>query len=340
MKIAYTVSPAMPKKFIKDSLTVLSGMPQYDLKSLADNDYFSGGTVAARILDIVEVLESLKWRDLTESIRHIFEALFRGDAAFSAFRNLSDYSLDVDKMLTLLSHATAQFNIDDLKDYRDVAGKEVSRFRIEYRDLQEGIAQLSKFSSYLKHLYKNAQNQGKPYDVEKQETMWHATTAYHVILRDGFKTRDELEQAAGLGGGVKGISFTASREIADAIAESLRDIIDFLNHAVTARDAAEWAASIGLSQGKVDEVTRGFTDLDVRDRYEIFQAIMMWAEHEGLRYNPLFFGADPVALSKIDPREIGIIEAVIDTETAHEYLPSMEEWRVPKSAILSYKGVS
>ena len=81
--------------------------------------------------------------------------------------------------------------------------------------------------------------------------------------------------------------------------------------------------------------------LDDNDAVWLFKYLLSEADEAGLVYDPLFVGAKCDKFAQMDPADIGIIEAKVDmTKPGLEHLMSMEEWRVPLSSIIEYKGVT
>jgi len=58
-----------------------------------------------------------------------------------------------------------------------------------------------------------------------------------------------------------------------------------------------------------------------------------------LRYDPLFYSVSIEDFENMDPRNVGVIAAKVNMSTVTEYLPSMEEYRVPVKGIISHKIV-
>lgn len=236
---------------------------------------------------------------------------------------------------------------------------------------------LDSYETYLKYLnykmeYSRRQRElgGEPKpEVEDLEIVWHTTTAYPAILKGGFKTKEELGgEAAGLGGAVSGISFTAQLDLAEEIEQALRDAVEVMQGPNTLEAVLDWARSLGISEKEMkwDDSWNHYGILDSKEQeesmkkyrpddlkyyspqdnlrsnsmWELFQWALVVSEEKGHRVNPVFFGVDPELFKKLDPKNIGIVEAVIDTtDPSIEYLQSMEEWRVPIKSILSYGPV-
>lgn len=177
-------------------------------------------------------------------------------------------------------------------------------------------------------------------------------------------------KAAGLGGAVSGISFTAQLDLAEDIASTLQDAVMIMQGPNTLDAFMDWAGQFGITEeDMVKERTGGWGTYGIfeseeqeaymqehyperlkswstRDNvrpagmFDMFQWTLFLIEEKGIRINPLFFGADPELFMTLDPANIGIVEAIIDTTDPDiEYLKSMEEWRVPIKSILSHGPV-
>jgi len=191
-------------------------------------------------------------------------------------------------------------------------------------------------------------------DVSEREIVWHATTALPSILKNGFKTREELGEAAGLGGAVNGISFTGSLGTAKQIAQAMFDMVTILQGPRTLDTILSYASTVGISS---EELLEFFGDaqgassapkieadgkVELGDTFDLVRYSLILAERKGTRFDPLFFDTSGLAnkFQKTNPKDIGVVEAVIDTTYPKvDYLHSMEEWRVPVPGIVSYGPV-
>ena len=194
-----------------------------------------------------------------------------------------------------------------------------------------------------------------PENLDSVETMYHATTAYRAILAEGFKTREQLEStgALGLGGAVRGISFTASLEIAREIKYGIEALRDFMRGPRTAAWLRDWGRKHGMTDEVWEEASKGDESsygkikdpearLDPNRAMALFKRVMSTLDWHGLVYDPLFFMVrHPERFGDLDERDIGIIEAKVDTAAPGlMHLSAMEEWRVPIPAIIEYKGIT
>ena len=230
------------------------------------------------------------------------------------------------------------------------------------------LANVEKFHGYVdtEIEYRNKVQQNPQYPksgdphppgVQQHEVMYHTTVAYRAILRDGFKLRSEQNDAsAGLGGsmdtgGQEGISFTASREVAEGIAEAYSDMVTLLQGPKTVAIIQRYIVNVlGLDYTNFLKQTRSLfkPTPDETGHYSLVQVYnfvrygLAYSDYAGVRYDPLFMdmGNASAKLANLAIEDIGIVEATINTTDPHvSYARSMEEWRVPKEAIISYGPV-
>lgn len=89
--------------------------------------------------------------------------------------------------------------------------------------------------------------------IDLPAKMYHVTTAADAVMREGLKTRKELnqEQGVGLGGGdADTVSFTVSPEIAKGIHRAISDARDFMSGETTIEDLDRDAREGGTTGGK------------------------------------------------------------------------------------------
>lgn len=200
-----------------------------------------------------------------------------------------------------------------------------------------------------------------PKDIDPVETMFHVTTAYRAILKEGFKSQEELGgDAPGLGGAVDGISFTASLEVAEGILYAMMALKDFMGGPRSIEWLRKWAKRHGLSNEdwKVAVEESGVLYGSVHSPAEapktrfqarlypgaamaLFSRVLRMMSARGLVYDPLFvFVNRPEKYGDLDDRDIGIITADIDMAAPGLlHLSEMEEWRVPIPHITNYRGL-
>jgi hypothetical protein len=165
--------------------------------------------------------------------------------------------------------------------------------------------------------------------VDPPETLWHATYAGATILRDGFKTAEQLGGSSDVLGGTArdSVSFT-TRENADNYLKALEVARDVAQGRVDMTDpetARKVGAMFGVGPHEMNRILR-----DVRPGlgkpkagFDILQRVSM--ESRG-RF-PTFMGSDwtPTVRSAPAPKLIGVHSA---SAKDLSYNPSEQEWRV------------
>lgn len=190
-----------------------------------------------------------------------------------------------------------------------------------------------------------------PPQTEKTEILYHATTAVSDILREGFKSRKELGGRSGLGGGPdEVISFTADIQIAESIVWALRRACEVSKGKTTYRQLELLAKKLGVYEESLKGVVSSFGQFETIDdiknfkldrkprieeqkkewMFEFFRYIITF---QNKIYNPWFAMVSYKNFEKLNINEIGIIAAEIEMDKISEYLVSMEEYRVPVTAI-------
>lgn len=177
---------------------------------------------------------------------------------------------------------------------------------------------------------------------EDFEIMYHATTNAPAIMREGFKTREQLRKQ-GLGGGLGGgpedvVSFTANPKIAERIAQAMKYTIKIAKGEITDQDVIKKYNRFGILKPK---------DLEDNSHKEGTKEKALWLfrlaqgrmDEKGLAYDPWIAFPDMELLAKLDPNNIGIIQAKIDMSKVKQYLPAEEEYRVQLDGISELKRI-
>jgi len=221
---------------------------------------------------------------------------------------------------------------------------------IEYIKLLWDITKAIKSWSEREEISYHKNSTGKELLPSHQpvEILYHATPFVQQILKEGFKTKSELPKQQGLGGSTQmnndpsseGIAFTGDINIARAIVRSLIDAINIAQGRMTISDVAKlmqaemnpqefkkWAGTL--------EKAREFAD----KRQFIFQTYRSFLMNSKKRYDPTFFGVNISNFEHMNVSNVGIIAAKVDMTKIKKYLTSMEEFRVPKDAILNIRNV-
>jgi len=195
------------------------------------------------------------------------------------------------------------------------------------------------------------------------EILYHATPFVKEILASGFKTKEEIGREV-LGGATEGISFTADIKIAKAIAEAIITVIRIAKGELKIPDIMRMFKSEKISLQKSNwpldyrqylmrkkvggskdyftgEIEEPFGSRIHDDpRHHVFELYRNMLIRSNLKYDPLFFGVRVNDFENLDQNNAGIIAAKIDMSKVVRYLISMEEFRVPKEAILQYWRVN
>jgi len=194
-----------------------------------------------------------------------------------------------------------------------------------------------------------------PPGVEDLELVWHATTAYKPILEQGFKTRSELGGQGGLGGSMsttgiqqEGISFTGNEEVARSILESFWDMAELLQGPRDKTTLMAFARRLEIPEDTIQKYIPQLYRMDEdeqlspRDTFDIVRNIIGQASVLGTYYDPVYLLEEGTVdtFMRLKPNDTGVIEAIIDTTKPDaRYFRSMDEWRVPLDAIVSYGPV-
>lgn len=205
-------------------------------------------------------------------------------------------------------------------------------------------------------------------DLRDAEILYHATPFMREILAQGYKSKEELGGRNMLGGATDGgISFTADIEIAREIARCLREVImiakgqmrmqDVIkmvkgdrNHARPSSDGGMWPLKDFIAGAKDNARKKAFARehpelaekgfggrreaTDLYSPNEVFQMYRRYLGYTKRRYDPLFFMTDIDSFKGLDISNVGVLASKVDMAKAIKYLQSMEEYRIPTSAVL------
>ena len=167
----------------------------------------------------------------------------------------------------------------------------------------------------------------------------------------------EVPEVGGLGGSqstgdfdTKGISFTADLYHAKEIARALKEAVGIANGTYDWRDVLHWASADGIDEedllsgipgGQRRKDQHGISYRSKGDKdspagaFGMYQAYLAYSK----RYNPVFFGVDVEDFAAYDESDVGIVAAQVSmTDPRIIYLGAMEEYRVPRSAVLEIVG--
>jgi len=172
---------------------------------------------------------------------------------------------------------------------------------------------------------------------ELPEELYHVTSAAEAVLATGLKTRSELENTAGLGGGTDAaISFTGDRKIVEAIVTGMHELRRAVRDDTGPAYVEEMKAEAKTwSWDPTSSVTyeSQFGDQkkieDSRDRADIYQTFSSWREHFTKQPDPLFFSVNPEAFANLDPSQIGVVTVRPAVTGAKGWqMSALGEWRV------------
>lgn len=198
----------------------------------------------------------------------------------------------------------------------------------------------------------------------KVEVLYHATPYLREILREGFKTKEELGNRESLGGDTSGgISFTADLRVAREIAKCLVEVIRIAKGKMTVNDVLRmigserkkgdkpWALEDYINKARQRQwkwsnpATKDLSQragvpmpgkpYEINDREEAFSLYRRYLSWSDKRYDPLFFGVDLKHFESMDEGNVGVVSAKVDMTKVIGYHQAMEEYRAPLDAILS-----
>ncbi len=175
------------------------------------------------------------------------------------------------------------------------------------------------------------------------EVLYHATPYIREIMQSGLK----VGETKALGGEVENsISFTSDFQIAKEIVRTFREAIAIAKGQIPPEKIIIKAKMDGINVEKSDPYKSYQYDKNPSNlksyHDEIYHAWNLYTYYLALskkRYNPAFFGVGPENFKHLDPKNVGIIAAKVDMTKIKTYLSSMEEYRAPPEAVLSFKSV-
>lgn len=196
------------------------------------------------------------------------------------------------------------------------------------------------------------------------EVLYHATPYVREIMRDGFKTKEDLGGRESLGGDTSGgISFTADLRVAREIAKCLVEVIRIAKGRMTVNDVLRligserkkgdkpWALEDYINKAKQRQWkwsnprTRELSNqtgvpmpgkpYEINDRQEAFSLYRRYLSWSDKRYDPLFFGVDLKHFESMDEGNVGVVAAKVNMAKVISYHQAMEEYRAPVEAVLS-----
>ena len=200
-------------------------------------------------------------------------------------------------------------------------------------DKQMAIIANSKRRQY-KRLFQGPNIKEEMPEHQPFEYLYHASSNIPAIMQQGFKTRNQLGGATGLGGGTSDfISFTANPKIAKKIASTLKTAVRIAKGELSFEDIIQKYKRFGLLDDKDIENSKGISSNIKEQAFNLFRHVLSNIETKGLGYNPFFAFANFEKFASTNINDIGIVKALIDMSKVEEYNPPEEEYRVPVEAI-------
>jgi len=171
------------------------------------------------------------------------------------------------------------------------------------------------------------------------ETLWHASAHARKLAEEGFSVR-KPESRRGLGafGYLPNVSMTHDRDLAENIAEVLREVWDIAHGKIGVSDIASRIKEEGIHIRFDLRIHIGTDDphsLEGRDG-----ALKLYWVYLGLsekRDNPVIaeFGELADSLSSVAREDIGVVECMVELDGSEEYLVGECEFRVEPHKIRS-----
>jgi hypothetical protein len=306
-----------------DSHDVLSNA-RYNLRTMLD--YIDGDNK-----DIDFVMRIIDWYVKNGEPLQKMATMFDGfvEAKDGILAKLKDYGYGSDDSPEE-KQATQAF-YDTLND--------LGKIQIFLRRIVDSIPKYQTLLDKRAAAYNN--NKYLPTDMQKVETLWHTTIHADEIAHQGFQSeKPSGRQGVGMYGDQSGISMTYDKKIAIDIMRGLREFSMIANNQVTARQILGWFNSEGIDLERVRSMMDGIPfEETVKSKTKMYN-VYLWLT--GIRTNPVFANVDELVekLVGVNPKDIGIIQAEVDTTKDMTSKPAESELVVSPSAVLSTKRVA
>lgn len=227
----------------------------------------------------------------------------------------------------------------------------VKQIAAEYIDFKKYIKEyvLPKMERLMQRRYAQTDKDMAHKNIERTETLYHATANAPEIFRNGFKTNFN-QTSEGIGGsnldkgGKPAISFTADLYVAKEIARCLKEAIMIAKGELDIYDIKTMALQEGTHKQIVDTMPffgkeENLEGLEPKDVFEYYRLYLMYSPK---RYDPLFF--DSRGLMNIfktkNVEDVGVLVCKVDmTDPNILYLSSMEEFRVNPKNVVSIEEI-
>lgn len=169
---------------------------------------------------------------------------------------------------------------------------------------------------------------------EPFEILYHASSNVPAVLREGFKTRKQLGNKTGLGGGPDDIiSFTANPRIAKSIASAIKTAVKIAKGIITFDDIVKKYKRFGIIDDNDIETQKRSTSDAKENAFNLFRLANMKLEGKGLGYDPYFGFPAFKKFAETNLDDIGVLQAKVDMSKVKEFVPREQEYRVPVDAI-------
>lgn len=336
-------------------------LPYSLLKIFKKDTYFAQEPLSKLIKDFLDTAEvknvdASTVNSYLKRVGQFYSSLSGLKAFYKEYKR--DFEQEYDYLLDELEDSK-----DDIPDYSNVletitkAEKSIDTL-VEYIRLASHVnnkvqAWEERMSISAKKYYGGEDSKPKH---SKLETLYHATPYVSEILQSGFKTKSELGNQQALGGSTQlsdkdwrkeALSFTGDIQIARAIVKSLVEVIKISKGQMKLGDVIRMFKAETPQTDKFGAAFKSRVSnwmMDYRhdpsgNPSQVFELYKRFLGTTKLRYNPLFFGVDIKDFENLNEKNVGIIAAVVQMDKVGMYLSAMEEFRVPKEAILKIKRV-
>lgn len=282
-------------------------------------------------------------------------------------------TFETDRMSILFSfnNSTLQIMLEDLEQIIETYSSEIQELELDIntKDYYRSFAVYSSWLGLVKLYAKNVEeyfrfiksvskkikrkedslsgtdNKLKHKFEGNTQKMYHATANATTLFKTGFKSNINQE-VEGLGGqntdsaGLPAISFTVDLYVAKEIARTLKEAIMIAKGQLTGEDLLSLAAYEGIEKEIIlgtyvrtaKEIIEGTPEL-------VFEAFKVYLATSRKRYDPVYIGSSKKLMELMKTKneeDVGILVCTVDiTNKDIKYLHSMEEYRVPPSAVMS-----
>ena len=156
------------------------------------------------------------------------------------------------------------------------------------------------------------------------ETLYHVTTAADAVRQEGLKSRSELGEHVGRGGGPSNtISFTSRRETAEGIMSAMREASSVVRGDITLQSLHDEARAGGFWQPEMEQPDTP------EGRMETYRTFAAHREGKTGQLDPLFWLPNVSGLANLSHDQIQVVTAKPVTGGHGWRANALDEWRVP-----------